>query len=182
MTERVRRNGLLSSCEPYRKSKLRCDHNRPICGRCARRRLSQHQCHYHPAPMVKRAAPQQGSSCTATTLRTSTEDNQPYEPINMNVDLMCFADPETHHLQRTNTSLTRTGVTLPRPFQPDQQVVSEGAILLRDILDLVIEIGGPLQTFSICETDLCIHSPLIKLVWTATNNSIRGLSDDLSKL
>lgn len=45
-----RRNGQLSSCEPCRTSKLRCDHTSPICGRCERRGL---HCTYHPAPLTQ---------------------------------------------------------------------------------------------------------------------------------
>lgn len=52
-----RRNGKLFSCEPCRKGKLRCDHNSPVCGRCARRNKHS-QCVYHPAPLTKtRASP-----------------------------------------------------------------------------------------------------------------------------
>jgi len=47
----LRRNGKPSSCEPCRKSKLSCDHLRPICGRCQRRRAPE-RCVYHPAPMT----------------------------------------------------------------------------------------------------------------------------------
>lgn len=47
----LRRNGKPSSCEPCRKSKLSCDHLRPICGRCQRRRVPE-RCVYHPAPMT----------------------------------------------------------------------------------------------------------------------------------
>jgi chromatin structure-remodeling complex subunit RSC3/30 len=45
-----RRNGQLSSCEPCRTSKLRCDHTSPVCGRCERRDLP---CTYHPAPLTQ---------------------------------------------------------------------------------------------------------------------------------
>ncbi|KAJ5779910.1 hypothetical protein N7457_005070, partial [Penicillium paradoxum] len=45
-----RRNGQLSSCEPCRTSKLRCDHISPVCGRCVRRNL---RCTYHPAPLTQ---------------------------------------------------------------------------------------------------------------------------------
>lgn len=48
----TRRNGQLSSCEPCRKSKLRCDHSSPVCGRCVRRG-QQDLCMYHPAPMTR---------------------------------------------------------------------------------------------------------------------------------
>ncbi|KAI9368876.1 hypothetical protein BJX61DRAFT_536878 [Aspergillus egyptiacus] len=48
----VRRNGLQQSCEPCRKSKLKCDHRRPVCGRCMAKQITQ-RCFYHPAPMTK---------------------------------------------------------------------------------------------------------------------------------
>jgi hypothetical protein len=50
--ERKRRNRQLSSCEPCRKSKLRCDHTWPICNRCIRHGRTD-KCFYHPAPVTK---------------------------------------------------------------------------------------------------------------------------------
>ncbi|KAF2104073.1 hypothetical protein NA57DRAFT_28355, partial [Rhizodiscina lignyota] len=47
-----RRNGKLQSCEPCRKSKLRCDHLMPTCGRCLHRKKAD-QCVYHPAPLTR---------------------------------------------------------------------------------------------------------------------------------
>lgn len=47
-----RRNGKQASCEPCRKGKIRCDHQRPICDRCHRRGMES-QCWYHPAPLSK---------------------------------------------------------------------------------------------------------------------------------
>ncbi|KAJ5419501.1 uncharacterized protein N7487_003051 [Penicillium crustosum] len=47
-----RRNGRLSSCEPCRKSKLRCDHQSPICGRCLCHGQAE-RCFYHPAPLTQ---------------------------------------------------------------------------------------------------------------------------------
>jgi chromatin structure-remodeling complex subunit RSC3/30 len=47
-----RRNGLLSSCEPCRLSKLRCDHRTPVCGRCLQKGQSN-ACNYHPAPLTR---------------------------------------------------------------------------------------------------------------------------------
>lgn len=46
-----RRNGQLSSCEPCRKTKLRCDHAYPVCGRCSQKGQGD-RCFYHPAPMT----------------------------------------------------------------------------------------------------------------------------------
>lgn len=57
----LRRNGKKSSCEPCRKSKLSCDHIRPICGRCQRRRAPD-RCVYHPAPMTNAQRPGSTSS------------------------------------------------------------------------------------------------------------------------
>ncbi|KAL4812572.1 hypothetical protein BDW67DRAFT_178613 [Aspergillus spinulosporus] len=54
-TPAIRRNGLLQSCEPCRKSKLKCDHERPVCGRCIAKNITQ-RCFYHPAPMTKDAS------------------------------------------------------------------------------------------------------------------------------
>ena len=59
-----RRNGLLSSCEPCRKSKLRCDHTLPVCQRCVAHRRAQ-QCTYHPCPLTK-----------GRSKRTSVRSNQ----------------------------------------------------------------------------------------------------------
>ena len=48
----LRRNGKQQSCEPCRKSKLKCDHVLPRCGRCIQRKI-EYRCVYHPAPMSK---------------------------------------------------------------------------------------------------------------------------------
>jgi hypothetical protein len=42
----------IRSCEPCRISKIRCDHETPICGKCRARGVTS-QCFYHPAPMTK---------------------------------------------------------------------------------------------------------------------------------
>ena len=52
VSSRLRKNGRLQSCEPCRKSKLRCDHAQPVCGRCALRKRRE-QCVYHPAPLTR---------------------------------------------------------------------------------------------------------------------------------
>ncbi|KIW04634.1 uncharacterized protein PV09_04380 [Verruconis gallopava] len=52
VTQQHRRNGKLQSCEPCRKSKLRCDHVIPACGRCVKRRRVE-KCVYHPAPLTQ---------------------------------------------------------------------------------------------------------------------------------
>ncbi|KAJ5103389.1 hypothetical protein N7532_003918 [Penicillium argentinense] len=70
----TRRNGSLQSCEPCRRSKQRCDHERPVCRRCAGKRIND-QCFYHPAPMTRRrsdhANPPLASSSRLTSQPTS---------------------------------------------------------------------------------------------------------------
>ncbi|QIX00999.1 hypothetical protein AMS68_006516 [Peltaster fructicola] len=51
-----RKNGKPASCEPCRKAKVRCDHSRPTCGRCRRKRIIS-RCWYHPAPLTKDRPP-----------------------------------------------------------------------------------------------------------------------------
>lgn len=52
-TATTRRNGMLASCEPCRKSKIRCDHRRPICGPC-RKRSPKVSCQYQGTLLSKR--------------------------------------------------------------------------------------------------------------------------------
>jgi hypothetical protein len=47
-----RRNGKPQSCEPCRKSKVRCDHTYPTCNRCKSRNAGA-RCVYHPAPLTR---------------------------------------------------------------------------------------------------------------------------------
>ncbi|KAI1312895.1 hypothetical protein F5Y03DRAFT_339620 [Xylaria venustula] len=53
LNRNYRRNGKLQSCEPCRKSKLRCDHVVPICSRCVKRKCVD-KCVYHPNPLTKK--------------------------------------------------------------------------------------------------------------------------------
>ncbi|KAJ5796726.1 uncharacterized protein N7518_005266 [Penicillium psychrosexuale] len=69
-----RRNGQMASCEPCRKSKLRCDHQSPTCGRC----LSHGQvenCFYHPAPLTQPGA-RAPRMISRKTKRQQRPDNQ----------------------------------------------------------------------------------------------------------
>ena len=68
----TRRNGQPRACELCRKSKIRCDHATPNCGRCVRRGLL---CIYHPAPMTKSRDLQSGTP--STSLGASPEETDP---------------------------------------------------------------------------------------------------------
>ncbi|KAJ4397566.1 hypothetical protein N0V93_001797 [Gnomoniopsis smithogilvyi] len=60
-----RRNGSQASCEPCRKGKLRCDHQKPICAPC-HRRGRESRCFYHPAPLTKPRASRSARSKAST--------------------------------------------------------------------------------------------------------------------
>lgn len=47
-----RRNGKSKSCEPCRKSKIRCDHSLPKYAKCRSCGIVD-QCYYHPAPLTR---------------------------------------------------------------------------------------------------------------------------------
>ncbi|KAL4864656.1 hypothetical protein BDV12DRAFT_188750 [Aspergillus spectabilis] len=78
----IRRNGLPQSCEPCRKSKLKCDHGRPVCGRCVAKSITQ-RCFYHPAPMTRDVvahAPGQGQGREAKRRRTESSTSSTPPP------------------------------------------------------------------------------------------------------
>lgn len=62
-----RRNGKAASCEPCRKAKIRCDHQKP-CSRCQQRGLSA-KCIFHPAPLTR---PRRSGSGQILDLTTSS--------------------------------------------------------------------------------------------------------------
>ncbi|KAI0145120.1 hypothetical protein GGR57DRAFT_481412 [Xylariaceae sp. FL1272] len=77
---KYRRNGKLQSCEPCRKSKLRCDHVVPTCSRCVRRKCAD-KCVYHPNPLTKnRSLSDRPSAELAppTPSTTTNEDSPPW--------------------------------------------------------------------------------------------------------
>lgn len=84
----TRRNGQLSSCEPCRKSKLRCDHSTPICGRCFRRGQPD-LCHYHPAPLTQEPGPRQQKR------KRRNDDNGRTEPVLDRLPFLSAASTES---------------------------------------------------------------------------------------
>ncbi|KAI0017804.1 hypothetical protein F4780DRAFT_772083 [Xylariomycetidae sp. FL0641] len=75
LTGKYRRNGKLQSCEPCRKSKLRCDHVVPTCQRCIRRNCAS-KCIYHPGPLTKsrQTRPNDAVPLTPSTSTTTAGD------------------------------------------------------------------------------------------------------------
>ncbi|KAJ5668761.1 hypothetical protein N7462_009831 [Penicillium macrosclerotiorum] len=68
----TRRNGTLQSCEPCRRSKQRCDHDRPFCRRCATKGIKD-QCFYHPAPMTRRRTSEHVGSNKVSSSRLTSQ-------------------------------------------------------------------------------------------------------------
>lgn len=179
MTDTARRNGQLSSCEPCRKSKLRCDHARPQCGRCMRRRLPFSECFYHPAPMAntkrppRRAKPQE-QSLTMDLVTFTTSSSTPEKPVQSAVtspaSIHSFAMPlanldhatsllgmfapvvDVEHApsQRAYASLSRTGVTTPIQHpSTNTALIAEGA----GLLDLIIHFAANTDELSMQRID-----------------------------
>ncbi|KAH8898343.1 hypothetical protein GQ53DRAFT_742414 [Thozetella sp. PMI_491] len=82
LTGKYRRNGKLQSCEPCRKSKLRCDHTVPVCGRCIKRRCID-QCIYHPNPLTqpRKTTPTPGPSLPTPSASCSTTHGSPPDVV-----------------------------------------------------------------------------------------------------
>ena len=85
----LRRNGKPQSCEPCRKSKLKCDHVLPKCGRCIQRKI-EYRCIYHPAPMSKHTVrdpevAMSDSQHTSLINRVSSVGTEPIDWIGPNV-------------------------------------------------------------------------------------------------
>ncbi|KAI0451749.1 hypothetical protein F5B21DRAFT_485977 [Xylaria acuta] len=71
---KYRRNGKLQSCEPCRKSKLKCDHVVPTCSRCVKRKCAE-KCVYHPNPLTKKR--QTAEKVPLTPATTINEETSP---------------------------------------------------------------------------------------------------------
>ncbi|KAJ5651252.1 uncharacterized protein N7484_004975 [Penicillium longicatenatum] len=197
MTDRFRRNGQPSSCEPCRRSKLRCDHARPHCTRCVRRNISR-KCYYHPSPMT------QGAESYAVTLLTpqSTRPNDtaatssaftPFTPsenssaenydygrgtglVNMHNSLMPLADLNGRQPLRQFAYLTRTGIFTPMQAYPlTPASILEGVEVLRSLLEFYADLNGHAQRLYENEAvDLC-GSIILNAAWRATHTTLQCL-------
>ncbi|KAJ9130756.1 C6 transcription [Pleurostoma richardsiae] len=78
VTSKYRRNGKLQSCEPCRRSKLRCDHTVPVCQRCIKRRRTD-ECVYHPHPLTQ--SPRHRSPAIPTPSASSATHDSPQAPV-----------------------------------------------------------------------------------------------------
>lgn len=131
VTPSYRRNGKLFSCEPCRRGKLRCDHNTPVCGRCARRNKPD-QCFYHPAPLTKTRSSPAPQRPLSTARRPSSFSSRPVTderhnhglasppvsntPSNHSIDISAFRSANgTPHNQPLFTQSPALRSNLPAP-------------------------------------------------------------------
>jgi hypothetical protein len=78
----------------------------------------------------------------------NVSSNEVVEFVNMDRSLLRFADPETLHPKRSYTALSRLGLINSEPAHTTPQMVSEGVDLLKEVLDIVTEIGAWLVNIS----------------------------------
>ncbi|WPH03646.1 Hypothetical protein R9X50_00652900 [Acrodontium crateriforme] len=152
----TRRNGDRAACEPCRKSKQRCDHGHPPCGRCARRGFSASQCYYHPYPMAqaqRKAAVRQTSRATSTasppvttvespSLEQTPDLDRATGLIGMQGSLSAFEGPDDLAFKRRYTVLTSSGVTLASVHDPiDASMLGECTVVLEYLLKTYVQHG-----------------------------------------
>ena len=111
------------------------------------------------------------------------EETRPYEIINLDSNLMRFADSDTLQSLREYTHLTLTGVALPKQLHPSEQMVWEGVTLLNLILDLVLDTGNILEDAWAADMkfdpEVCA-GPIMKAAWKATSEVVQRLLSDRS--
>ncbi|KAJ5512925.1 hypothetical protein N7463_002477 [Penicillium fimorum] len=142
-----RRNGQLSSCEPCRKSKLRCDHQTPICGRCLGHDQAE-RCFYHPAPLTQPRA-RASRVISRRPKRKERPDNQ-----------LVF---------RLDQRFSRTAISGPPPGLPlvtnegntlcDQHIARWTAKEKRTLPPGLLGLVSPEDIFSEYENTLCVEEP-----------------------
>ncbi|RFU35705.1 hypothetical protein B7463_g679, partial [Scytalidium lignicola] len=110
-----RRNGKQRACEPCRKAKIACDHSLPICQRCKRKNISS-KCHYHEAPMTKRA-PHNNSVSTSPGPRVPVQQ-EPLSSPNISSPSPNAAAPSSFRntLRRRSTCSPQTTASKPAGF------------------------------------------------------------------
>ncbi|OQE40276.1 hypothetical protein PENCOP_c006G08200 [Penicillium coprophilum] len=143
----TRRNGQLSSCEPCRKSKLRCDHQTPICGRCIGHGQAE-RCFYHPAPLTQpRARPSRVIS--RRPKRHQRPENQSVFRLDQNISSMAIPGPPPGLPPNTVGGNTLC----------DQHIAQWTAKEKRTLTPGLLGLVSPKDIFSEYENTLCVEEP-----------------------
>ncbi|KAH9901718.1 hypothetical protein F4778DRAFT_123500 [Xylariomycetidae sp. FL2044] len=108
LTGKYRRNGKLQSCEPCRKSKLKCDHLVPSCRRCVRRGIVD-KCVYHPNPLTQSRKPRQRTPLTSSASSHNERTSEVLPSVEGHAEK--YRDPPLE------AGPSRSTVTLQRPHR-----------------------------------------------------------------
>ncbi|KAJ5318304.1 hypothetical protein N7476_004724 [Penicillium atrosanguineum] len=196
MTDRIRRNGTLSSCEPCRRSKIRCDHGRPSCSRCLRRKVAR-QCYYHPCPTRRDkseelSTPQLSWTPKSTPVSVSVagdlpigNDNSPAGGYNRGTGLSTMEnllvpsmtshyDDDGGLLHHSSPYLPRTGISAPAQSYPvTPALIVKGVEVLRFFLDVDLSPHGLRESL---EKEISPWAgPLARAAWRAAQSTMRKL-------
>ncbi|KAF2725002.1 hypothetical protein K431DRAFT_216362 [Polychaeton citri CBS 116435] len=163
-----RRNGQLSSCESCRKSKMRCDHEKPSCGRCIRRGTSE-SCFYHPAPMTK-LQKTQGDVTPSTSQERASSSLSPrlQNGIDRGTGLVSMTSIALPLLRsdRAVSCLTRTGVSTPaRRFAPNPHLIAEGEQIVQLLNHSFTALNGIIKRWDVTEGGICAGGPAAGAAW-----------------
>lgn len=152
----LRKNGLLSSCEPCRKSKLRCDHGIPVCERCSRTKKAD-RCIYRPSSSTGTRATKSSLVSATPTAETETnlvplESSREERPTPKRRLLQCESYGMTSHFALFQESTDHLGAMVvcdshhhdedpsvrSTPLTLESNDVRQGSYLLRLLRDLPI--------------------------------------------
>ncbi|KAJ5249133.1 hypothetical protein N7468_000584 [Penicillium chermesinum] len=134
----LRRNGLPSSCEPCRKSKLRCDHQFPVCERCIRTKKAD-RCTYRLSPSTSTPSRKRVSKAPLVTSTPGSkpdatmiplESSRPDRPAAKRRLSQCESFGMTSHFalfQESTDHLGASPLSLPHR-DPDDPVISSSAL------------------------------------------------------
>lgn len=150
-TPNRRRNGSQASCEPCRKGKIRCDHQKPVCAPC-RRRSREARCFYHPAPLTRQRASASTRTAANETIGqvgdlvepTSVEDNSTQLGDSCTATVSAGSIPRVAAWSFMYNEHPDSGLP-SQPFRPECQKNSE------EKLAAIQEIVSLLRYFSLIE-------------------------------
>ncbi|KAF2726027.1 hypothetical protein K431DRAFT_259967 [Polychaeton citri CBS 116435] len=130
-----RANGRQASCEPCRKSKIRCDHEKPVCARCRRRGL-QARCWYNPSPMTRaRSGPDGANDVPSSTRSSRLPPNANPDEVETRSDRHHVVRPTgTDHNDRSHSSILRPGNQTSRGSDHNEKIRCERLAIVTKIL------------------------------------------------
>ncbi|KAJ5262484.1 hypothetical protein N7524_007789 [Penicillium chrysogenum] len=121
-----RRNGQLSSCEPCRKSKLRCDHQSPVCGRCLCHGQAE-RCFYHPAPLTQPRA-RASRVVSRRSKRQQRPDNQLVFRVDQTISSTAAPSPQSDFPPATDAGNTLRDQHIAQWTAKEKQTLGPGIL------------------------------------------------------